>query len=593
MPLVRDRARALLARPGVLPASVLAGVALCAPSLSNGFCWDDHWLRLVGRHAPLLPGLPLAPWDQFAFWRGDSATFLARRELGGVPWWTDEALRAVLLRPIASLTHALDQALWPESAVAMHAHSLVWFALLVVAAGWLYRQLMPAPWVAGLATVLFAIDDGHGMPVGWIANRSAVISAVFAAVALGAHHRWRASGWRPGVLLAPLAWVGALLCGEIAVGLGAFLLAYALCLDRARPLARAVSLLPCGVAYAAWHLSYRALGFGVAGLELYIDPAASPVRFARLALERVPVMLCSQLAVPSAGLFGMVTAQAARLWVGAAVVICALVALALAALLARDRLARFFGLATLLSIVPACGTAPHDRLLMIASIGGAGLVAVSLAAVAEGASAAWPAAARRALGTLAVVWLLVHGLHAPLSLPLQAVGMGLLGRATDRAMNAIPRDIGTRTLMVVNAPFDLLCSQIPWWSLSVGREAPARLRCLGTSEHAVRVSRPSERELYLRVQEGYFDGRLDGLFRSLDRPLRAGDSVGLSDMTVEVLELTPDARPRQVRVRLHPHVDPGARVWMTWQGKGWVPFELPGVGESRVLAPARLLDMLL
>jgi len=47
----------------------------------------------------------------------------------------------------------------------MHAHSLMWFGLLVVAVTLLYRRLMGLTLAAGLAALLYAVDDAHGMPV--------------------------------------------------------------------------------------------------------------------------------------------------------------------------------------------------------------------------------------------------------------------------------------------------------------------------------------------------------------------------------------------------------------------------------------------
>ena len=75
----------------------------------------------------------------FTLSRGEPGRIDQLRRLGLVPWWTPDALRLAFWRPLASLTHALDEAVAPGSAVAAHAHNLLLLALLVLAVGQLYR----------------------------------------------------------------------------------------------------------------------------------------------------------------------------------------------------------------------------------------------------------------------------------------------------------------------------------------------------------------------------------------------------------------------------------------------------------------------
>jgi len=54
-----------------------------------------------------------------------------------------------------------------------------------------YRQLMLSAWLAGLAALLYTIDDAHSMVAGWVANRNASLMLLFGVLALMAHVRWR------------------------------------------------------------------------------------------------------------------------------------------------------------------------------------------------------------------------------------------------------------------------------------------------------------------------------------------------------------------------------------------------------------------
>src|SRR5678815_1800306 len=107
-------------------------------------------------------------------------------------------------------------------------------AALAAVVALLYRRFIGgmssatnAMWIAGLAAVLYAIDDSHGFAVGWLANRCGIQGAFFAVLALLAHHRCDSLSPR----LGPAALLIALLCSEQMVAAGGFLFAYALFLS--------------------------------------------------------------------------------------------------------------------------------------------------------------------------------------------------------------------------------------------------------------------------------------------------------------------------------------------------------------------------
>ena len=78
----------------------------------------------------------------------------------------------------------VDYALWPDSGVGMHLQSLAWLACLVGLTALVYRRPIAVPLVAGLAALLYALDDAHGMPVAFLANRNAVVAASFGVLSL-------------------------------------------------------------------------------------------------------------------------------------------------------------------------------------------------------------------------------------------------------------------------------------------------------------------------------------------------------------------------------------------------------------------------
>lgn len=276
----------------------LFAVILCLPALAGGLQLDDQLLRMRLKVIPSLPGVTGSPMDLFAFIDGDPTKTHAQMDVGSLPWWTLETLRISFWRPVAVVTHLIDHQLWPGLTWLMHLHSLLWYGAVVFVATLFYRRFIGPGWGAGLAALLFAVDDAHGMAAGWLANRNALLAAFFGLLAMLAHDRWRREGWRPGAVIAPLTLLVALLSAEAAAAFAGYFFAYALFLDQGTVGRRLATLTPAALLIVSWRLCYHALGYGAAGSGLYIDPVRSPLEFARSVFEYVPVLLL--------GLWGMV-----------------------------------------------------------------------------------------------------------------------------------------------------------------------------------------------------------------------------------------------------------------------------------------------
>jgi hypothetical protein len=597
-----------LAHPRLPLAAAALAVVLSAPSLWLGLHSDDYVLRMELADPPPAPEWARSPWRLFAFFDSE-ATIRHAIDSGAAPWWTTPALRLAFFRPLAGLTHWLDFRLWPETPWLMHLQSLAWFSAAIAAAALLYRRLLRPEWVAGLAALVFALDDAHASPAAWIANRNATLGTLFGLLALLAHDRWRRDGWRPGLVLAPLALVAGLLGGEIALATGAYLLAYALFLDEGPWPARLASLVPAGLVGLAWALAYRLLGFGASGSAMYIDPVASPLAFARAVVARAPLLLFGQWALPSQ-LSLLLSERAAHvLWLVACGLTLLLGAL-LFPLLRRDRIARFFALGMLLSLLPACATFPHDRLLFLAGFGGAGLLAQLLAGLLDPTAwlpraRAWRATAFVAGATLAAV----HLLLAPIGLARGAADLRAFGRLVEQAAASLPNDpqVSQQQVVIVQTPTAFVSIYGPPVLAAAGRPTPRRLLVLGSGIHTITVERPDADSLLVRPDGGYllppgsalpgtaqpsFDPLylmplFDRLYRDAN-PLRLGERIELTGVTIEVTALTADGRPAAARFRFEAGLDDPSLRWLRWDDGVYVPFGLPDVGSSVTLPPARV-----
>jgi hypothetical protein len=570
--------------------AIALAVVLAAPSLTVGLCADDWLQLLVARNLHPFAGLPASRLDLFSFVGHDPRDTLLEMNAGVLPWWTDPAVKLAFWRPLSSLTHLADWILWPDHPALMHAQSLAWFAFALVAVAALYRRLFRAfgggaTWAAGLATLLYAVDDAHGPAVGWIANRNAMIAVAAALPVLLLHDRWRREAWRAGAWVAPL-WLGvALGAGESALAVVAYLAAYALCLDeRATWRSRALSLLPYLPVVIVWRVVYHALGFGTAHSGVYLDPGSEPIAFLRAMPSRATFLLAGQLALPwsdLAVLWDFVSPTAARNVLVFATLIVALMAALFFPLCRRDPLARFFAVGALGALVPICSTFPADRLLWFVGIGAMGLIARWL----ELRPRAWWSA------VVAVLLVLVHLVLAAPLLAIRSRSMETVLKPLRRADASIPpsQTVGDGVLVLLNPPSDIFVAYVVIMRAAEGRALPPT-RWLATGTSPVTVTRLDERTLRVRPEDGFIPFISERMLRRLDRPFARGQLIQLDGLDITITNVMPDGRPAEIVARFDRSLDDPKLHWAAWHTRRFVPWTPPPVGATVVLPANNFLD---
>lgn len=353
---------------------------LTLPLPGAGLLFDDYHHKLLMQHSASPLRLLNSPWDMFRLIDGGPQRNTELLDFGVLAWWADVNIKGAFWRPIASATHWLDYTLWPTLPALMHAQSIAWYALLVAASEHLYRSIGVGV-TAGLAALLYAVDSVHATPVGFLANRNALISALFGVLTLLAHERWRRPACRrPGAVASPLLLLLGLLAKEEAVAT-CTTWPLAMFLDDA-PSRRLASLVPYAVVIFAWRVTWLRLGYGVSGLGLYVDPLREPLRFAAGGLlKRAPILLLSQLTSLPADLSMLLQGvNRVRLIVAALLIVGVMAAAALPALRSR-RITKFWVAGMLLSVLPAATTFPSDRMLLFVGLGAMALIAQLLAAI--------------------------------------------------------------------------------------------------------------------------------------------------------------------------------------------------------------------
>lgn len=590
---------------------IAIGIALAAPALTADFSADDHLQRVVARPDPGIAGLHARPLDQFVFADGNPADTTQLRDAGLYPWWVDPALKLSFFRPITSATHALDHALWPDNATAQLAHNLVWHALALLVAWLVFRRFVGLArqsesgalhsgdrWIAVLALALFAFDDARGPVVGWIANRNALVALVLAAPVLLAHDRWRREGWARGRIVAPLLFAVALGAGESALAILAYLAAHALWLEPGRWRDtwrdRLLALAPYLAVVVVWRIIYVHLGYGVHGSGIYLDPGAEPLAFLSAAATRLPFLLAGQLALPwsdFASFYPVIGALAVMLAI--ALVLLALLGFACARLLRRDASARFFATGMLLAAIPVASTFPADRLLTFTSLGAMGLLAQLIATALRRRDLLGDGRARRyASAAIACLMVLLHLVLAPPLLVLRSRTMVAVGRVLDRADASIPA-LADRTVIIAAAPSDALVGYVPIMRASRGQPCPAHLYGLATSTTPVTLERVDDRTLRVTPEQGFLRYEVNQMMRSPRvHPFAAGDRIPLTGLEIEIESITPDGRPASALAHFTTSIDDPARIWLRWQGHGYVPYTPPAIGERETLPAVDLSKLL-
>jgi hypothetical protein len=575
---------ASLGKSRSLPLLVAAlAVLLGLPSLKTGLVLDDYYHREVLRPVSAYRELLGPPSEMFRFFRGDPVRTGRIMDIGAFPWWTDPTLKAEFLQAVTVFTHRLDYALWPDSPPLMHAQSLFWLGASVAAAAVFYRRMLGATWVAAAAALLFAVDDARGVTVGFIANRNVLIAATFGVSALVCHDRSRREGSRLAGLLAVLLLTLALFSKEEGLGTCAYLGAYALFVDPRGVWRGCLSMIPYAGVVVAWRTVRDIWGYGVQNMGLYVDPLTDPGPFAAGLVERFPLILLGQWGPipPETAVMLRPSLSSAFWW--SAVAFVGLVIFAVAPLLKRDRLARFWFAGMLFAAIPVCATLPMDRLLTFVGIGAFGLLAQFWGFV-FGKQAGAPDKSWWRIPARALAWFFVavHAVWAPLVFPFRATSpLGLWWVESRLYVDApLGPEIEEKTLVIVNAPSVAHAGYLVFRHLANGRPIPRHIRVLAPAVPGVTIRRLDERTLEITPRWGYLQFVLDRVFRSERRPMAVGDEVKLTGMTARVTALTSEGKPAVARFRFDEPLESPSLVWLCFRGSSFERFSLPAVGRE-------------
>lgn len=566
---------------------LVVGIALSLPAMSVGLVHDDLVHRVV------LEGLveDVIHYGELELYEFTPARDATARliDVGAAPWWTDRELSLRFARPLSSALLWVDHALFGRAALPAHLHSIAWFAALIVAATLLFRRVLPAP-AATIAACIYAAAGAHAMPTAWIAARHTPVSAALGVAAIVAHVAWRERGSRAGAILAPGLLALSLLASETWLGAVVYVVLYEAIVPRETWRRRALHAAPSlalGLVYVAW---YVAAGYGARNSGVYISPTEDPGRFALAALVRIPAMMgelfgglpidawsIADAVRPVLVVWGLFTAGAV-----------ALVLLGLRRALDADRSRRLVWLAAsaIVGLVPTVGAVLGGRLLPLALLGSAALVATAMVE-------AWTAArARRgvrrvSLRAVVVALALVHFVVSPSARLWVPLLLRTAGDAEERIAREaeLGRCAGRGDAFLVNGSDPSLSMYgLASLLLFAPERAPASYRVLSMAPHDHVVRRVDASVIEVETVGAPRRAHdFEQVYRSIDRPLPLGSELRAGPMTVRVLGVAPDGWTR-ARFDVGADLDRGAACLVVYRDGRLHAIDAPAIGDEEIIA---------
>jgi hypothetical protein len=587
----------------------VAAVVVMLPALKTGLMTDDLIQRIPQLKPSQIPPalyqtgvvpdntgkLSAVLFETFGFSR-DREHWRAGRNYGVLPWWLPDETKCSLWRPFTALTHWLDYRLFPDSPVLMHAHNIAWFAAIVFLATVIYRKIIGPTWVAGLAALMFVLDSNTYFPVMFIANRGFIVALCLGLLCFYMHYKWRSTNSTFAAILSVILFSLSLLSNEAGVSTFAFILAYALVLDKVSWSKRFLSLLPAILVIIIWRIVYQSLGYGISGIgAAYLDPGCEPLKFLHYLPAYLAAIIAGQLsALPPDAMFGFKLQYLAIIsifYIGFTIIAIVF----FLPIIRRDTIARFWFAAMIFAAIPVVA-APAGKNFGFVAVGAFGLIAVFADDLIKNQS--WLPASRLykyPAWVLCIIFLIAHIPLAAFSrYTIPKVAPALLGTLTNSAALDNISLSSDSHVVVVNAPCYLSVCAMPFNAAYYGRPIPESIRALAFAYTALEIERINEKSLVIRSKENniftsdqssslHFShafATADRLFYN-SRIFEKNRRFVLKDLTIEILALDNSNLPKEIAFIFDVPLEYEKFRWLqfNWHTFSYEPFNLPKPGE--------------
>ena len=587
---------------------VIASFIVMLPAIRSGLMMDDLMQRTIQLKPGQIPSrlydtgvipkdsgkLSAVLFELFGFGR-NMQNIKAAKDYGVLPWWVRDDIKAALWRPFTAFTHWLDYQWFPNLPALMHVHNILWFAAVIFLVTVVYRRLLGPYWVAGLAAVLFLLDENTYFPVMFVANRGFVVSLFFGLLCFYAHHEWRSAKSLSAGILSLVFLATSLLSNEAGVSTFAFLLAYALVLEEGSRFKRVLSLLPSVFVIVFWRVIYTVLGYGVFGMGGYIDPGRQPVRFLNHLAGNALTLLAGQLSGQSTDFLFAFNSSLSTKALVFYFLFLAVALIILFPLVRKNKAARFWFAVMMFTVIPASTVSPMSKNLGFVAVGAFALIAVFISALF--ADRRWMPKSlfyRISAWGLCVVFLFAY-------IPGAIAGRIITPRFTPFVFSTWTRLVdvnvslspGNQNVIVVNAPFPPALT--PFYKIYYNQPLPKTLRALTPSCVALQVTRTDDKTLVIKsVPANIFSSDQNSpmhfshlciAFNNLflgDQSFKKGDEFALRNLKIEVLAVDDRGLPTEVAFHFDVSLNDPNLYWLqfNWSTFSYDRFDVPQIGQT-------------
>lgn len=591
------------ARPGwwfwlPLGLFLLLSLALNHFYLWSGFEADDLFGLNMLRQQPL----PFPRWR--GLWSVPINQFPGFTNL----WWFEPGVQGSFLRPLPSLIIEGFYRLFGQNAFPLHLLSILLHGLVAFTAFRLFARLTGARLIALLAGLLFITCEDHSLAVGWSAAVTDLMCVLFINLALLAHVTWRQGGRWPLLAGSLLGQALALASKESAVAAPVAIVLLEWFLTRSQQAASkswGIALLgsarrwwPSAALLLAFLFTYKALGFGAMRTLMYLNPLTQPWLYLRHVATALPVMFSAALTVISPGL---------AIFTPGLLLPLALAGAALAALflwgwwpLRREPVAAWALALFVVALLPQVTTEPSERLLYFPFVPASYLLARLLASIAPLARRLRPGEPLLPRPTRAWGWYVLAGLLLP-----GAIISAVEPRTFAAIMQKPERDTLT-SLAVVRAHVAarpatrviMLNTSGPFLTFYAGAiyeyhlRRPVPTSVLSSLNGKLTLERVGPQSLLLATDRpGWLSNMFARVVR-IDPHLAPGRVYRGSLFDATLVKLAPDGRDAlAVRFDFHRPLDDPNLLFLTWNGRRFVPLEAAALQPGRRLLLADTSDV--
>jgi hypothetical protein len=600
----------------IVIAAIGLGIGLRRHAFWDGLISDDYlqFAMLEGVYP-----VKRSPLDLYNFYRS-SEEVKTLKQFGTLPWLSDPNFRLAMLRPLSSALIAFDYLAFGNHIWAFYLHSVFWWVLMLVAVAGVLAEVLPLP-IAGLAVLLFAVDESSDITFCWLANRNTVVSIGLGVLGLWAFIRWFRGGGRKAFILSIALTVLALLAGEWVFSVFAYLFAYALWNQQRRVRSRVLALLPIGLLAICFVAAQSALGYGALHSSVYVSPFVDPGLFFSKATERVPIFFADLvLGIPTVWWFidnpwriyflshGFFHPSVWKILPGwkffhillgytAIFVFIFIIRWSIRNLSAQVRQElRWLITGAVLSFIPLIASIPSERLTLPAAIGFCALFSAALIACAQ---ALYRFITRPAtvfpLGAAVILlygcWF--HGYRAVSRAQSESQAYRLVFESVAKWIERAPIDdsqIAQQRIVLINVADHTSAVFFPFVRYAHGHPLPLSQWTLSAAPYAHDVKRVSANALELTIVGAI--GETDAgenFYRDERSAVKPGETFRIEGLGVQVVAAT-DGKVRRLRFTFDKPLEDSEYLFLCSSRLGLRRFDLPVLGKVIRLPRAQFPD---